>query len=318
MPCHPLTTKGITAILLLLYAALVAAETPVIADGTTQTKVILLGTGNPAPDPDRQGPALAILVNGTAYLVDAGPGVMRQAAAAARNGYPELAPANLGRAFLTHLHSDHTLGLPDLLQTSWIMGRTVPFELYGPSGSQAMINNIDRAWIEDITIRTEGFQQANPTGHHTNVHEITPGVIYEDSNVKVTAIPVPHGDWEHAFGYRFETADRTIVISGDTAPSEELIAACNPCDLLIHEVYTRAVAAQENGEGLNGMNWREYFGSFHTSTDELGQMAAKAKPGLLLLTHHMQLGLTTNEEMIDEIRSHYSGPLQVGVDLGVY
>ena len=282
------------------------------------TQVVILGSGHPAPDPTRQGPALAILVNGSAYLVDAGTGVVRQATAAAKNGHPELRPPNLGRLFLTHLHSDHTLGLPDLLLSSWVFGRSEPFELYGPVGSTAMIDHIHSAWMEDITIRTTGFQKSNQTGHLTNVHEFSAGPIFEDDNVKVTAISVPHGDWQQAFGFRFETADRIIVISGDTSPSQAIIDACNPCDLLIHEVYTKEVGAQPDGVGIAGMNWQRYFSSFHTSTEELGKIANQAKPGLLLLTHHMQLGLTSDEEMVLQIREHYQGPLEIGVDLGVY
>ena len=282
------------------------------------TKVVILGSGHPAPDPDRQGPALAILVNGSAYLVDAGSGIVRQATAAAKNGYPELKPPNLGRVFLTHLHSDHTLGLPDLLLSSWVFGRSSPFELHGPKGSAVMIENIHNAWMEDITIRTTGFQKANQTGHLTNVHEFSAGPIFEDDNIKVTAIAVPHGDWKQAFGFRFETADRVIVVSGDTSPSQAIVDACNPCDLLIHEVYTREVGAQPDGTRVAGMNWQRYFSSFHTSTEELGKLAAQANPGLLLLTHHMQLGLTSDEQMVEQIREHYDGPIEIGVDLGVY
>jgi len=291
---------------------------PATQTGPLGTKVILLGTGHPDPNPDRQGPALAIVVNGSAYIVDAGPGVMRQTMATVRNGHPELIPPKLSIAFLTHLHSDHTLGLPDLIQTSWIMGRTAPFEIYGPPGTRAMVDHMHAAWIEDIKIRTEGFQKTNNTGHRSNVHEIAAGVIYQDDNIKVTAIPVPHGDWAHAYGFRFDTADRSIVISGDTAPSEAIAAACNPCDLLIHEVYTRALAAQPIGARIKGMNWKAYFSSFHTSTDELAELAAKTRPGLLLLTHYMMMNPGDEGDLVSEIRSHYSGPLAVGVDLGVY
>lgn len=293
------------------------AENTLPPTPAAKSKIILLGSGHPLPDPTHQGPALAIVVNGSAYLVDFGPGVMRQTTGAVRAGNPELVPPKLKIGFLTHLHSDHTTGLPDLLLSSWMLGRAEPFELYGPIGTQAMVDNIHKAWVEDITIRTEGYQKSNTTGHRTNVHEIAPGVIYQDANVKVTAIPVPHGDWKYAYGFRFDTPDRVIVVSGDTAPSTALMDACNPCDVLIHEVYAREVAEQQNGS-IDGINWKEYFSTFHTSTDELGKMAAKANPGLLLLTHHMALGLVSDEAMADEIREHFKGPVEVGVDLGVY
>jgi ribonuclease Z len=127
----------------------------------TKTQVVMLGTGTPLPDPDRSGPSTAIVVNGTGYIVDAGTGVVRRAAAARDKGVKALEPTNLRIAFLTHLHADHTLGLPDLILTSWIMGRKEPLELYGPAGTREMVEHILQAYDVDIKVRTEGlgFQQ---------------------------------------------------------------------------------------------------------------------------------------------------------------
>src|ERR1039457_3606047 len=148
-----------------------------------KTQIVLLGTGTPLPDPDRSGPSTAIVVNGTAYIVDFGTGVVRQAAAARKKGVEGLEPVNLKIGFITHLHSDHTLGFPDILLTPWIMGRKEPLEVYGPVGTQLMAENILKAYEFDIKTRTEGAEHANNTGYKVNVHEIQPGIVYRDQNV---------------------------------------------------------------------------------------------------------------------------------------
>ena len=127
----------------------------------TQTKVVLLGTGTPRPYPDRSGPATAIVVGERAYLVDFGPGVVRRAAAAAEKGTPELESTNLKVAFLTHLHSDHTAGYPDLILTPWVMGRT-ELDVYGPEGLEEMTKHVLEAWRQDIEIRTKGLSSGTP------------------------------------------------------------------------------------------------------------------------------------------------------------
>lgn len=155
--------------------------------------VVFLGTGMPRPDPGRQGPSLAIVANGKAYVVDAGVGVVRQAAAAYARGISALHADQLDIAFLTHLHSDHTLGLPDLILTPWVMHRAVPLRLFGPVGTQAMADNIEKAYAEDIKVRIEGLERQTTNGHQVVVHEVQPGVVYQDADVKVTAFAVEHG-----------------------------------------------------------------------------------------------------------------------------
>ncbi len=207
--------------------------------------VVFLGTGTPRPDPNRQGPSLAIVANGKAYIVDAGTGIVRQAAAAYRNGIKALLASQLDIAFLTHLHSDHTLGLPDLILTPWVMHRTVPLQLYGPAGTQAMADNIEKAYTEDIQVRIEGLEHQTTTGHQVVVHEIQPGVVYQDTNVKVTAFAVAHGSWKEALGYRFDADGKSMVISGDTRPVDSVAEACDGCDMLVHEVYSGRQAMRE-------------------------------------------------------------------------
>jgi ribonuclease BN (tRNA processing enzyme) len=219
---------------------LLSATGQLPAQATGKTKIVLLGTGAPAPDPDHSGPATAIVVNDTAYLVDLGPGVVRRASAAYMRGIAALEPTRLRVAFITHLHSDHTLGYPDLIFTPWTIGRRAPLEVYGPKGLKAMTEHLQEAYRVDIETRTnaDGNQRNFPEGHNVNLHEISAGLVYKDANVTVTAFPTKHA--MESYGYRFVTPDRTIVLSGDTSPSQTTIDACNGCDVLIHEAQTPA------------------------------------------------------------------------------
>lgn len=277
----------------------------------SRTQVVVLGTGTPYPDPDRSGPAVAIVINDTAYLVDCGTGVVRRAKQAENKGITALRTEALKTVFITHLHSDHTLGYPDLIFTPWIMGRSEPLQAYGPRGLRDMTSHIEKAWAKDIRVRTEGAGKRNRTGYHAVVHEISPGVVYQDSNVKVTAFLVKHGSWDQAFGYRFDTADRSIVVSGDTTPAESVVQACNGCDVLLHEVYN------PNGKEVLDPDRKQYFATFHTSPTELGEIARRSHPKLLLLYHQM-LMRRPDSELLNEVRQYYSGKVQSAEDLGVY
>ncbi len=228
---------------LLVAVASLAATTSAVADipASTITKVVLLGTGTPNPEPDRSGPAVAIVVNDTPYLVDFGPGVVRRAAAmspAYGGDMPALDIENLKVAFLSHLHSDHSAGLPDLILTPWVAGRDVPLELYGPEGIADMAEHVLKAYDADIQYRTQGLEPAKELGWQVNAHTLEDGVVYEDDNVKVEAFRVRHGTWENAFGFRFTTPDRVIVISGDVAPDPTIEEYAKGADILIHEVYS--------------------------------------------------------------------------------
>ncbi len=277
----------------------------------THTQVVVLGTGNPSADPDRSGPALAIIVNNRAYLVDCGPGVVRRAAAAEKDGIAALKAKELKIVFITHLHSDHTLGYPDLIFSPWVLGRKEPLEAYGPRGLGNMTGHIEKAWREDIEVRQRGLEQANATGYKVHVHEIRPGLVYRDENVAVTAFPVKHGIWKEAFGYKFETRDRRIVISGDTAPTDEVVKACDGCDVLLHEVFN------PHGDELKEEHWKEYFRTFHTSPAELGEIARRAHPKLLVV-YHQSLEKLPEEDLVEQFGREYSGKWVSAKDLGVY
>lgn len=280
-------------------------------DASERTKIVLLGTGNPNADPDRSGPAVAIVVDDTPYLIDLGPGVVRRAAAAERAGIAALEVSNLKIAFITHLHSDHTLGYADFIFTPWVLERDEPAEVYGPRGLAEMTEHLLRAYEQDIDNRINGLEPANTEGYKVNVHEIEPGIIYEDPRVTVTAFPVEHGSWDQAFGYRFDTPDRTIVISGDARPSPSIARNCDRCDFLLHEVYSQA--GFERHEPV----WQTYHASFHTSSGELAEIASQARPGTLILYHQLLWGSTPGE-LLAEIGQLYDGKVVYGNDLDVF
>ncbi|NTV13194.1 MAG: MBL fold metallo-hydrolase [Desulfobulbaceae bacterium] len=326
----PWTTLLLLALIIGRAAIATAEPSPKDAPtsaGAKATKVVLLGTGNPMPDPDRSGPATAIVVNGSAYLIDFGPGVIRRAAAAMQDrGIKELNPTNLRVVFNTHLHSDHTAGYPDLLLTPWTMGRRIPLEVYGPKGIKAMSENILAAYREDIRIRTTGMEQIPAGTCAINAHEISAGLVYQDDNVKVTAFPTQHGDWEETFGYRFETADRTIVIPGDTTPVQATIDACNGCDVLIHEAQTENFLNFSRRPNAQGFDLKAYAAKYHTTTKQVAELTGKAKPRLLIL-HHNSITLrpgkrpfaSSPEDLLREVRQGgYQGNVVVGRDLDVY
>lgn len=275
------------------------------------TQIVLLGTGTPNADPERSGPSIAIVVNDTPYLVDFGPGVVRRAAAAFRKGVKGLAVKNLSRAFVTHLHSDHTAGYPDLILTPWVLERKEPLEVFGPKGIKPMTEHILKAYSADIDIRLNGGEPSNKSGYKVITHDIKPGVVYRDQNVTVKAFLVNHGSWREAYGFRFETPGRTIVISGDCGPSPSVIENCNGCDVLIHEVYS------QSGFETRAPEWQRYHSRYHTSTRELAEIATRARPGLLILYHQLFWG-TSEDNLLKEIREIYSGTVASGKDLDVY
>lgn len=307
--CCALWATAFVGALLVAWTVPADAQRP-----STHTQVVLLGTGNPSPNPAKMGPSVAIVVNGSSYIVDAGTGVVRRASAAAKAGVTALEMPKLKIAFLTHLHTDHTIGLADLIFTPWIMHRSAPLELYGPPGTKAMADHILEAYSEDNAIRINGLEQGNSTGNKVNSHDVLPGIIYKDSNVEVTAFPVKHGSWAYAYGYRFKTADRVIVVSGDLSPSESVVEDCNGCDVLLHEVYS------ELGYEKSDSAWRAYIRAFHTSTTQLAAIATKARPKLLVLYHQMYFGgpRDTDAELLREIRRGYRGKVVAGKDLDIY
>jgi ribonuclease Z len=304
-----LVTSGVTTLVVQGFSP-AARLTPATAQGQT-VRVVMLGTGSPLPDPKAFGPATAITIGSRLFLVDAGVGVTRQLAAA---GFPRI--KDIEATFLTHLHSDHTLGYPDLVFTTWIMGRRSPLTVYGPPGLKRMTASLLDAWGEDIDLRVKGLERETREWLAVDSREIGPGKIYDRDGIRVTAFPVRHAEWKHAFGYRFDAPGRSITISGDAAPSEALAVAAKGTDVLIHEVYIQSRLVPENRPG--GDRWPEYMRAAHTSNVELGRLASRVRPGLLVLHHVLRMG-GTDEELIEGIRAGgYTGRVVIATDLDVF
>jgi ribonuclease BN (tRNA processing enzyme) len=296
-----------------VLAAVVASSPPAQVQKVSEpTRLVILGTGTPVADPARSGPGVAIVVGSEAYIVDAGPGIVRRAAAAASQ-FPALHAHNLRRVFITHLHSDHTLGLPDLMLSPWPLGRQTPLEVYGPPGIRNMTRHIEEAWSEDEQKRMFGPEGLKRPNYKAVAHEVEPGTISNDGKVRVDAIPVAHASWPAAYGYRFETPDRRIVVSGDTRPTQALADACNKCDILVHEVYSRTLTTRDATGQLRTPG--TYHSLAHTSTAELAELAGKAQPRLLVLYHQLY-GAATDADLEQEVRrAGYGGRVVSAKDL---
>ncbi len=278
----------------------------------SETKLIILGSGTPNPDPERYGSGYAIIVNESAYIVDFGPGIVRRISAMSPSWggkFPSMELENINIAFLTHIHSDHSGALADLILTPWIMGRSEPLNLYGPKGLQSMSENIIEAYIDDINYRLYGSQPANKLGYTTNVNEITEdGIIYKDNNVEVIAFKNNHGDFKNSFGFLFITEDKRILLSGDTAVSNNLIKYGENLDILVHEVFSSETFVNKTKD------WQTYHKAHHTSSIDVGKIAKKLKPKKLVLSHILFWG-ASDESLINDVRENFNGETIIAQDL---
>ena len=277
------------------------------------TQLVILGSGTPNPNPERGGSAYAVIVDNTPYLVDFGPGTIRSFAAlmpAWGGGMKEMDVTKIEHAFLTHIHSDHTTGLSDLLLTPWIMGRENKLNLYGPKGLEKMAGSLLDAYADDIDYRMNGTQPSNGTGYQFNFTELADGVVFQDINLKVEAFKVNHGDFEDAYGFRFTSKDKVIVFSGDTGPSKSLERYAKDADILVHEVYSNAGFLKKTKD------WQIYHRGHHTSTYEVGEIASRAKPKLLVLSHILFWG-ADERDILEETRTTFSGNIKIAEDLMV-
>ncbi len=287
----------------------------------TETKVVMLGTGTPNPVPERSGSSIAIIVNDRSYLVDFGTGIVRQAAKGNRMGIKALEAKNLKTGFVTHTHSDHTLGIADLILTPWVLEREEPLKIFGPKGMHNMVNHIMAAYEDDINARMYGLEGANKTGIKVETTEISEGIVYEDDFVKVEAFLVDHPPFE-AYGYKFTTPDKVIVISGDTCYNENLIKHAKGCDILIHEVIS------STGVQLRDPKWKQYHLSVHTTSKDLALIAEKVNPGKLVFYHQlfmvapdetgrMVTEKEREEEMINDVKTKFDGIIISAKDLDI-
>ena len=275
-------------------------------------KVTLLGTGVPTPRPDRFGPSTLIQAGDQTLLIDAGRG------ATIRLFELGVPIGTIDALLLTHFHSDHTVGIPDLWLTGWLQShfgtRASPLRVIGPRGTQRLMSHLEQAYADDITIRIED-EKLPPEGIAIDATEFDrDGVVYECNGVNVLAFEVDHGDAiKPAYGYCIDYGGRTVVISGDTRPNQNVLRYSVGAHLLVHEV---AIVRPE----LASEPFIQRIMAHHTTALEAGQIFEHAKPKLAAFTHLVFLSSqsvppASLENLLAETRKTYSGPLVIGEDL---
>jgi ribonuclease Z len=264
-------------------------------------KVTLLGTGNPRPVMSRFGPSILVEAGTQKLLFDCGRGATQRL-------YQLQIPFNdISALFLTHLHSDHTVGIPDLWLTGWVMGRSTPLPVWGPDGTRAMMRHLQEAYAFDIHIRRDVDTKLPGAGVEVIAKDIEEGVVYNNAGVKVTAFLVDHAEIKPAFGYRVDYGGHSVTLSGDTRPSENLIKFAQGTDVLIHEVIDpQAFVSTDTPQQ------RTQIIGHHTTPEQAGIVFTRVKPKLAVYSHIVPPNVP---EVIPHTRKTYAGPLEVGEDL---
>lgn len=270
-------------------------------------RVTLLGTGGPTPVMDRFGPSTLVEVGGKTFLFDAGRGALQR--------LMQLKPPvrEVRNVFLTHLHSDHTVGLPDVWLTGWLSGRAEkPFRVWGPRGTREMMKYLDLAFQYDIRIRLYD-DRLPPEGVVVLAEDITEGVIFQENGVKVTAIEVDHYPIKPAFGYRVDYGNHSVVMSGDTRFLEHLIEQAKGTDVIIHEVIADEIMRKTPRDNAEVM---ERVIAHHTTPRQAGEIFTRLAPRLAVYTHIIPVSAAA-KDVVPGTRTTYAGPLEVGEDLMV-
>ncbi len=269
-------------------------------------KVTLLGTGDPRPVMNRFGPSILVEAGDQKLIFDVGRGAIQ------RLTQINVKYKDIQGVFLTHLHSDHVVGFPDLWLTGWLTGRRVtPLRVWGPKGTAKMMSYLEQAFDFDIKIRLYD-DRASPDGVVIEAKDITEGVVYEKNGVKVTAFEVDHAPIKPAFGYRIDYSGRSVVLSGDTRPSENLVKFARGVDLLIHEVVSPELVRRT----ANDADRAKAVIDHHTTPEQAGEVFSKVKPRLAVYSHIVHPS-ATEQDVIPPTRKTYSGPLELGEDLMV-
>lgn len=266
-------------------------------------KVTLLGTGTPDPIMERFGPSILVQAGSETLLFDAGRGCLQ------RLSQLDLAYDKITGLFLTHLHSDHIVGLPDLWLTGWLISqRATPLKVFGPTGTAEMIMYLQKAYAYDIKIRIAGNDKLPEEGGKLLVTENKEGVVYENNGVKVIAFLVDHPPVIPAYGYRIEYKGHSVVLSGDTRYSENLIKFAKGTDLLVHEV----VIAPDT---LSKSDPIYHIVAHHTTPEQAAKVFNAVKPKLAAYSHIANLYGTNEQEILRRTKENYSGPIIMGQDL---
>jgi ribonuclease Z len=267
-------------------------------------KVTLLGTGAPRPTMARFGPSILVEAGKQKLLFDCGRGATQRL-------YQLKIPfTDITGLFLTHLHSDHTVGIPDLWLTGWVMGRDTPLPMWGPKGTKAMMKHLQEAYAFDIHIRRDVDTKLPGAGVVVIANDIQEGVVYEKESVKVTAFLVDHAEIKPAFGYRIDYGGHSVTLSGDTRPSENLIHFAQGTDVLIHEVIDVAAYGRLARSDTSEQN-KKIVGH-HTTAEQAGTIFTRVKPRLAVYSHIVP---PEAPDLVVHTRATYSGPLEVGEDL---
>jgi ribonuclease Z len=269
-------------------------------------RVTLLGTGNPRPSVERFGPSILVEAGKETLLFDCGRGATIRLSQA---GVPF---SSVTALFLTHLHSDHVVGVPDLWLTGWIMGRKAPLRVWGPAGTVAMLNHLEEAYAFDVHVRRDVDEKLDAQGAVLTGKDIDEGVVYESNGVKVTAFLVDHGLVKPALGYRIDYQGHSVVLSGDTRPSDNLVKFAQGTDVLVHEVFD-ADSYHEVNNSLTPEQ-RQRVREHHTTPEEAGRIFTKVAPKLAVYSHIVPPDVP---EVVPHTRKTYTGPLEVGEDLMV-
>jgi len=267
-------------------------------------KVTLLGTGNPRPVMSRFGPSILVEAGKEKLLFDCGRGATQRLY---QLNIPFTAITGL---FLTHLHSDHTVGIPDLWLTGWVLGRDTPLPVWGPKGTKAMMKHLQEAYAFDIHIRRDVDTKLPGAGVMVIAKDIEEGLVYDNGGVKVTAFLVDHGEIKPAFGYRLDYGGHSVTLSGDTRPSENLIRFAHGTDVLIHEVID-VVSYEGLSKGDTSEQEKKIIGH-HTTAEQAGIVFTRVKPRLAVYSHIVPPDVP---DVVPHTRKTYSGPLEVGEDL---
>lgn len=289
-----------------------AFRPPGVTAQAKKTRLILLGTGGgPRPRKAAAATSQVIVCNGSAYVVDCGDGVARQLAS---SGVPLV---SLRHIFITHQHSDHNADYGNLMLLSWAVGLQSRVDTWGPPPISQMTKLFLEMNAFDINTRIsdEGRQPLAPLVHP---HELTGGgVVLQDDNVKVTAALVDHPPIEKAFAYRFDARDRSIVISGDTAPSKNLVALARGADVLVHEALWPPAVDRIVATVPNAATLKKHILDSHTSAEDCGRIAEEAGVKTLVLSHLVPPDdpAVTEQMWIDAAKRHFGGRIVVGKDL---